>query len=106
MLPIRKNATLLLTAVCGFSSYTVKNLNLLYTSLKTLQLLDFCSQSEKNLHIQAPACTCSFLPTAKNPVNYSQNKFPKTAATLITVSIRKKTLSGSCPYVSFSPLHC
>ena len=34
MLPIRKNATLLLTAACGFFSYTVKNLNLLYTCSK------------------------------------------------------------------------
>ena len=62
MLPIRKNATLLLTAVCGFSSYTVKNLNLLYTSLKTLQLLDFCSQSEKTytfrlLPVRVLSCT-------------------------------------------------
>ena len=60
--PDQKKATLLLTALCGFSSYTVKNLNLLYTSLKTLQLLDFCSQSEKTytfrlLPVRVLSCT-------------------------------------------------
>ena len=73
---------------------------------KTVQHLDFCSQSEKNLHLQAPACTCVFLHTTKNPFYYSQNKFLKTSLYKLSIlKLGKNATFGSCR-VCFPFTHC